>query len=279
MLYRNMFLKYMAPVEGDGTPGEGAPAGTPPTDPVDPVDTAKPTDKEAELLKEVMAKKAAIKDLETKFNGIDVELYNTMLQERETTEQARQAEQATLEQERLKAEGKFDELLQAQSRQNDSKIEQVKTQFQKELDAANTELTNAKELVRSMTSTIEALTIDSSFANSQFIHEELVPAFNPAKTKKLYGEYFDVIDGNVVAFDKPRGAADRTGMVNKDGKPLAFEEAISRLVESDPDADAMKRSKHKDGSGSGTNGQQAQQKQQPIQSGVGRIAAALNAQS
>lgn len=282
MKYRNMFLKYMAPAGDDGAADggasgnngqegekrEGAPSGEP---------EHKPSDKEAQLLKEVMAKKTALKQMEEKFKDVDPELYRTMLQERQQLQDSAQAEADRLEQERLKAEGKFDELLQAQARQADSRVEQVKTQYQKELSDATSELEALKAQLGGQQTLINSLTIDSAFANSQFIREELLPAFNPAKTKKLYGEHFDVVEGNVVAFDKPRGAADRTAMVNKDGNPLAFEEAIARLVESDPDADAMKRSKHKEGAGSFSTSQTAQQKAPPITPGVGRIAAALNA--
>ena len=285
MLFRNMFLKYMAPAgdDGDASGGSGADQDADqgekkPADQSADQDN-KPSDKEAELLKEVMAKKAALRGLEEKFKDIDPDLYRNMLQERQQGETARQAEQDRLEQERLKAEGKFDELLQAQSRQSDSRVEQVKSQFQKELDTAKTELDTAKQQLSAQQSLINTLTVDSAFANSQFIREELLPAFNPAKTKKLYGEHFDVVEGSVVAFDKPRDAADRAPMVNKDGNPLAFEEAIARLVESDPDADAMKRSKHKEGAGSFTAQQAAAQKAAAIQPGVSRIAAALNAKN
>ena len=282
MKYRNMFLKYMAPAGDDGAADGGAGGdngqegekqeGTPSGEP-----EHKPSDKEAQLLKEVMAKKTALKQMEEKFKDVDPELYRTMLQERQQLQDSAQAEADRLEQERLKAEGKFDELLQAQARQADSRVEQVKAQYQKELSEATGELEGLKAQLEGQQTLINSLTIDSAFANSQFIREELLPAFNPAKTKKLYGEHFDVVEGKVVAFDKPRGATDRAQLVNKDGNPLAFEEAISRLVESDPDADAMKRSKHKEGAGSFSTSQTAAQKPPVIQPGVSRITAALNA--
>ena len=283
MKYRNMFLKYMAPA-GDGGAADGGAAGDNgqedknQEDPPSGEPEHKPSDKEAQLLKEVMTKKAALKQMEEKFKDIDPELYRAMLQERQQLQEQTQAEADRQEQERLKAEGKFDELLQAQARQADSRVEQVKAQYQKELSEATGELEGLKAQLEGQQTLINSLTIDSAFANSQFIREELLPAFNPAKTKKLYGEHFDVVEGKVVAFDKPRGATDRAQLVNKDGNPLAFEEAISRLVESDPDADAMKRSKHKEGAGSFSTSQTAAQKPPVIQPGVSRITAALNAQ-
>lgn len=283
MKYRNMFLKYMAPAGDDGAADGGADGdngqeGKKQEDPPSGEPEHKPSDKEAQLLKEVMTKKAALKQMEEKFKDIDPELYRAMLQERQQLQEQTQAEADRQEQERLKAEGKFDELLQAQARQADSRVEQVKAQYQKELSEATGELEGLKAQLEGQQTLINSLTIDSAFANSQFIREELLPAFNPAKTKKLYGEHFDVVEGKVVAFDKPRGATDRAQLVNKDGNPLAFEEAISRLVESDPDADAMKRSKHKEGAGSFSTSQTAAQKPPVIQPGVSRITAALNAQ-
>ena len=282
MKYRNMFLKYMAPAGDDGAADGGAAGdngqeGKKQEDPPSGESEHKPSDKEAQLLKEVMTKKAALKQMEEKFKDIDPELYRVMLQERQQLQEQTQAEADRQEQERLKAEGKFDELLQAQARQADSRVEQVKAQYQKELSEATAELEGLKAQLEGQQTLINSLTIDSAFANSQFIREELLPAFNPAKTKKLYGEHFDVVEGKVVAFDKPRGATDRAQLVNKDGNPLAFEEAISRLVESDPDADAMKRSKHKEGAGSFSTSQTAAQKPPVIQPGVSRITAALNA--
>ncbi len=282
MKYRNMFLKYMASAGDDGAAdcgaaGDNGQEGKKQEDPPSGEHEHKPSDKEAQLLKEVMTKKAALKQMEEKFKDIDPELYRTMLQERQQLQEQTQAEADRQELERLKAEGKFDELLQAQARQADSRVELVKAQYQKELSEATGELEGLKAQLEGQQTLINSLTIDSAFANSQFIREELLPAFNPAKTKKLYGEHFDVVEGKVVAFDKPRGATDRAQLVNKDGNPLAFEEAISRLVESDPDADAMKRSKHKEGAGSFSTSQTAAQKPPVIQPGVSRITAALNA--
>lgn len=282
MLFRNMFLKYMSPAGADGdASGSGQQEGasqeqqqqSEPGDKDKPDN--KPTDREAELLREVMSKKAKIQELEDKHKDVDVDLYKTMLAERAERDQEAQR----LEQERLKAEGKFDELLAAQKRQSDSAIAQVKSQYEQELTGKIGELSTLQQQLAAQQQLIESLTINNSFANSQFIRDELVPAFSPTRTQKLYGEHFDVIEGKITPFDKPRGDKDRTVMVDKNGAPLAFEEAIARLVDADPDAAAMKRSKHKNGAASGTSGQPAQQKPATVAPGVGRIQAALNAQA
>lgn len=288
MLFRNMFLKYYNKAGDDGAAAGGAGADAGAEQQAQQAQQEqqaqqqeqkqgeqKPTDREAELLKESMGRKQRIRELEEQFKDVDVELYKSMLQER-----AAQQEQAQLqEQDRLKAEGKFDELLAAQKRQNESAIAQVKTQYEKELSDRTGELTKMQEQIDQQASIINTLTVNNAFANSPFIRDELVSAFSPARTQKLYGEHFDVENGNVVPYDKPRGDASRTVMVDKDGKPLTFEAAIARLVETDPDADAMKRSKHKQGAASHSNGMAAKEKAAPIKPGIGRIEAALNKQA
>lgn len=296
MKFRNMFLKYMTPAGNDGA-ADGSGMTDKPTgeDQTGEGETQqqqeqakhgegdnKPTDREAKLLKESMTRKARIQELEGEMNalrsqyeGLDVNLYKEMLEERK----ARQQQAEKDEQERLKAEGKFDELLAAQERQRESAIAQVKEHYEKELSGKESEIDGLKELLGKQDELIKKLTIENAFSSSQYIRDELVPAFTPSRTKKLYGEYFDVEGGKIVPYDKPVGDASRTVLVDKDGNPLAFDAAIARLVESDPDADAMKRSKHRPGAGSNSEGLPASQKASPIKPGVGRIEAALSRQS
>lgn len=283
MLFRNMLLKYHSPAGDDGAadgaagePKQGSQQQESQQEPQSgEPDASKPTDREAELLKESMSRKQRIRELEDKYKDVDIDLYKTMLQERA----ARDEEIQRQEQDRLKAEGKFDELLAAQKRQNESVIAQVKAQYEQELSGKTNDLNALQTQVTEQQKLINSLTINNAFANSQFIRDELVSAFSPVRTQKLYGEYFDVEGGNIVPYDKPRGDDSRTVMVDKNGKPLAFEAAIARLVEADPDADAMKRSKHKPGAGSSSNGMPANQKPATIRPGIGRIEAALNKQA
>lgn len=102
------------------------------------------------------------------------------------------------------------------------------------------------EAVRS----ISELTVGSAFAQSQFIRDEL--ALTPSKTRVVYGNHFEFVDGKVVAFDKPAGAANRTPLVDAQGEPLAFEAALKKIVDADPDRDQLLRSKMKQGAASTT---------------------------
>lgn len=288
MKFRNMFLKYMSPAGDEGAAeGSGMAEGQEQGQEQGKGEAGaaegehKPTDREAKLLKEAMSRKARIQELEGeigtlqgKYKDVDVDLYKELLQERAE----RQQQQNKDEQERLKAEGKFDELLAAQERQRESAISQIKGHYETELSAKDASLAELQKQIGEKDALISALTIDNAFSGSQYIRDELVPAFTPSRTKKLYGEHFETEGGKIVPYDKPRGEKDRTVMVDKDGNPLAFEAAIAKLVEADPDADAMKRSKHKQGAASATDGLPASQKPAPIRPGVGRIEAALNKQ-
>ena len=96
--------------------------------------------------------------------------------------------------------------------------------------------------------TINDLSIGSRFSASNFIADELV--LTPAKARIVYGEHFDLVDGKVVGFDKPRGAANRTPLIDQHGNNVDFEAALRKVVELDPDKDHMIKSKVKTGAGS-----------------------------
>ncbi|MCY1309996.1 hypothetical protein D9M70_601460 [compost metagenome] len=73
----------------------------------------------------------------------------------------------------------------------------------------------------------------------------------PSKARVIYGQHFDLVDGKVVGYDKPRGAANRTALVDSLGEPVQFEEALRKIVEADPDKDHLLKAKVKPGAGSG----------------------------
>lgn len=207
----------------------------------------KPSDAEAKLLKEVMEKKEALtkakdaaKQLETakaeleaklaRFDGIDVDEVAKLLQERKDRETAELEKRG--EWDRLKAQ-----MLEAHTKELET-IKSSSTGRVKELEDALSK--HAKE--------IHELTIGRSFSESPFIREGLT--LTPSKARVIYGSHFELQDGKVVAFDKPVGVAERTMLIDGDGNPLAFDKAIEKLVELDPDRDNLLRSKIKSGSGS-----------------------------
>ena len=226
----------------------------------------KPSEKEAELLKDVMKWKAKAKEAEeaaaTKaaeaakalkaFEGIDPEAA------RKAMEQAKEAERKKLE-----SKGEYERIVAQINEDHAAAIEAVKKQ------------TGDKDAeIESLKSTINKLTIGNSFGNSTFITAQTV--LTPSKAEKLYGEHFDIEDGTLVAYDKPRGASERTRLVNTDGKPLPFEKAIEKIVASDPDFETIKKSKMKPGANSDPVDGKPKGKETEV-TGVERIRASLAA--
>ncbi len=226
-------------------------------------DKAKTTQREAELLKEVMDKKdklkttqkelEAIKQQLKEFDGIEPAKIRDMLKA-----------QADAEKAAAEAKGDFERVKQMMKEEHEKEIEKVKS----EKDQTSTALQDALNR-------INELTIGDAFQRSSFIKDELI--LTPAKARTVYGSHFEMEDGRIVAYDKPKGASSRTILVDSKGEPLGFEEAAKRLVEADPDRDSMLRSKLKQGAGSKAAVDKTTTKQVAGPAGVSRIAAALTA--
>lgn len=231
---------------GEGGAGGG---GTPPAEPPapatpPPAPTALTVDEltaklalveqeKADLLKEAMKKKGKVKDLTdalSKFGDVTPERLAELL----SAEKQRTDDAAKAEQDRLAAEGNWDAL----------KAQMVE-QHQTELGSKDTALTTAQEQLTALQSQILELTVGQSFSGSKYLSEETVlPA---AKARTLYGSHFDVQDGNVIGFDKPKGAENRTMLVDASGNAVGFETAITRIIDADADRDYIIRSKQKSG--------------------------------
>lgn len=278
MKFRNRWFCYQSPASGDeGGGNAGGGDGGAGADPkvVDPAAAAakeggkedgkedgkeKLSDTEAKLLREVMQNKQGRKEAEAqvaelkaqlkKFEGIDLEEVTTLLQERREAADRKLVEQ-----------GNWDALKAQMAEQHAAQLEALQTQ----LEALQTEKTT-------LISRIEEMSIGSAFSNSAYIQNELV--LTPSKTRVVFGQHFEVEDGKVVAYDKPRGAAGRVQLVDSRGEPLGFDEALRRLVEADPERDELVRARAKPGAGSGSEkqgaGKQAGQKQEHLH-GVQRI--------
>lgn len=219
------------------------------------------SDKEAELLKEVMKKKDKIKEYEaktkeltdqlSKFEGIDVDQVRTLLKEREDQET-----------QKLEAKGEWDRLKQ-----------RIVDEHKTEMSKVNETIASLQAQLEKSNSTIEELTIGHAFDNSTFIGEELT--LTPSKARIIYGAHFDVEDGKIVAYDSPRSNKNRTQMVDGSGNSLSFEESIKRIIDADSDRDKLIKSKMKAGAGSTTQTKVKAPTQGQNQTGVDRIAAAL----
>jgi hypothetical protein len=192
-------------------------------------DKDKDKTKDNGLLAEVMAKKNKIKELEAtiaRFDGIDPVAVRALLDEK------RQAELSAEE-----AKGNFERVkeMMAEEHTKDKKsLQDTIADLQKKLEGAN--------------GTINDLTVGRSFSESKFIGEDLV--LPRAKARAIYSGHFDVVDGQIVGFDKPVGAKERTQLIDAAGKPVSFDEAIKRIIDADPEKESLYRDKAKVGAGS-----------------------------
>lgn len=206
-----------------------------------------PSDAEAKLLKEVMEKKEALKAAQAKaaqadaekaelaaklaaFDGVDLAAVKAMLEEKAARETAE-----------LERKGEWDRLKAQMVDAHTKEVTAIRTEYE-------TKVKDLESTVGKTDKTIHELTIGRSFSESPFIREGLT--LTPGKARVIYGGHFELQDGKVIAYDKPAGSTDRTMLINGDGEPLAFDKAIEKLVELDPDRDNLLRSKVKAGSGS-----------------------------
>lgn len=229
-------------------------------------DKSKVSDKEAELMREVMSKKETITDLKSKlenlekavakFDGLDPEAAKAALSEKEKAEQ-----------EKLEKRGEWDRLK-----------EQLLEKHQKTVDEKDQTIADLKSQLNGANEQNQKLTIGHSFDSSSFIQDEMV--LTSSKARVIYGNHFEVEDGEVVAYDKPAGASERTMLVNDKGDPLDFNSAIKVLVEKDPEHESLIKSTVRKGADSKTTDEKADDKeevissQEKISSGIGDLVAA-----
>ena len=139
-------------------------------------------------------------------------------------------------------------------------FEQVKKmmaeEHQHEVEKLNNTIAELKQKLDQNAATIDDMTLGANFANSKYINENLI--LTPAKARALYGSYFDLKDGRVIAYDKPAGAADRAPLIDGSGDPYDFDTAFQKIIEADPDRDTLVRSKIKEGARSRTDNLKSQ---------------------
>lgn len=268
-----MGIQFMAVEDEGGGPADPPADNTPPADggkqddkPKDDPKDDKPkdgklSDTEANLLRELMEKKTALKDtgaklanLEAelaKYSGINLEEVQALLQERKDAET-----------QKLEQKGEWERLKQNLVDQHNSELTTLKGQ----IEALNQQLANKE-------GSINQLTIGSAFSMSSFIADDLT--LTPAKAQIIYGSHFDYEDGKIVGYDKPRGSANRTMLIDSQGEPLAFDQAMKKVIESDPDKDRLIRAKARPGANSRTEDTPPKQGKVEVK-GQSRITAALN---
>lgn len=213
------------PAGGDDNPPADPPAGddNPPADPpAGEGDDGQIDDEKAGLIKDLMKHKTRAKEFEAKLKkleGVDVEEYRTLKQQREEAERKK-----------LEDKGEYERI-----------TSQMVEQHEQELEALRSEHSTKDQEIAALRAQVNELTVGSNFDNSTFLREKLAVPMRYAR--RDFEGHFDYEDGSVVAYDKPRGADDRTPLVDGKGKPLGFDAAIEKLITNSPDAkDLLKAS-------------------------------------
>ena len=186
----------------------------------------------ADLLKEVMAKKEKLKEYE----GIDASEAKRLLKEKKYAEEAA----AAAEKEKLEKENNWEALKKQMVEENDKVIKGL-----------NDQITALKEELENNKKERETLFMNNKFEESKYIRENLV--LSPNKTKVLYGSYFEVENGELVAYNSPKGSSNRVRLVDANGNNLEFDKAIEKIVGQDPDKNTLLKSKAHVGAGSNVN--------------------------
>lgn len=263
-----LIFKLFAGSDGTVTEEQPTPAADP--KPAETTGTAAPTsenhpsDAEAKLLKEVMAKKEKIAQQEKQIAELTkvseaiknlggVETLAKMVEDKKAAEKAE-----------LEKKGEWDKL----------KAQMVEAHT-KEIGEYKTKLSDLESKLKAETDKISQLTLGNSFANSQYLKKTVLTS---GKAQAIYGSYFDIgEDGKVSGYDKPRGAAGRTLLVDGQGNAVGFEAALERIISADPDKDSLLRTVAKQGAGSSTSGGAPVKKQETsAKSGIEMILAGLS---
>lgn len=200
---------------------------------------------ERELLAESMGRKAKIKQLNADLDALKAQAAQKDTQLAKFTSTLGDidlAEVATLISDKkaaatkaLEDRGEYDRIL-----------EQIRVKNEEttaELVAKVTTLTAEKS---SLAEIIDEMTLGRSFNESPYIREtSTLPA---SISRKEFSKHFELKDGELVAYDKPAGAKDRTPLVDASGKFEPFEAAIKFLYEKHPEAKTLIKSALKPGS-------------------------------
>jgi hypothetical protein len=196
-------------------------------------DKTSPTDSEAKLLKETMKWKDRFKDTERQLKEIRNSLGDVdPATARQLATDAKERERSDLEK-----KGEYDRIV-AQMRDENAKLVEDK----------DTELSDVKAQLNDAIGQVENLTVGAEFRSSDFVAKQ--STLPPTIAQKEFGNHFEFEYGQLVPYDKPKGAKDRTRMVDANGTPKTFDQAIAELYSKHPDAKSLIRTTMKAGAGS-----------------------------
>lgn len=221
------------------------------------------SDEAAKLLRDVMKHKERAKAAEEQLNALRGVL-GDMKPEDVAALVAAQKEQERIQ---LEKRGEYDRIM-----------EQVRQEHTREKGTLSEQIEALRQQLNEKDAKIEEMTIGRSFAESAFIREKSkIPA---SIARKEFGSHVDLVDGSIVVFDKPRGAAERTPLVDANGNYKAFEEAIAQLYAAHPDAKDLIKVQGKPGAASSSvDTGKKPEPQKPVATGVNRIAQVLSSKN
>lgn len=180
--------------------------------------------------KKAKADAAKVKAEAAKFKGIDPDKARADAKKVEEAEKAkRNAEKAAAE-----AAGNLERLRELQNEDH-----------QRELSAERDARAAAEARAAEAEARLARALVSSAFASSSFIAGETV--LSAAKAQRLYGDYVEIKDGEVIVYDKPAGENRRAIVMDSRGNALPFNDAIKKVIESDPDKDTFLKTKIKPG--------------------------------
>jgi hypothetical protein len=228
------------------------------------------TDKEHEFLTDALKHKKAAREAKAAleeanarikaFDGLDADAIKKLVKDQAAAAQA--AKDAELK--AAEAAGDVERIKKMMGEEHTK----VVTDLQAKLAEKDTMINGAQK-------TIEDLTVGSAFSQSTYVKDELV--LTPAIARQVYSSHFDVVNGKVVPFDKPRGESGRTQLVDATGGHLSVDAALKKIVEASPDRDRLVRSKIGTGAGSKTEKGGSTSTDDGGLRGIARIQASLTA--
>lgn len=241
-------------------PGKNQPASEGDEDDQGDKKPSQPSDAEARLLKDVMKHKERAKTLEGQLSSFQRVMGDLTADDvAALIAQKREAERQELEK-----RGEYDRIL-----------EQVKTEHQGQVTTLQGQIEALQAQLNDRDSAVMEMTIGRSFSESAFIRDKsLIPA---SIARKEFGTHVELVDGQVVVYDKPKGSAERTPLVDGNGQYKTFEEGIEHLYAKHVDSARLIRAQTKPGAGSKNEdlGGKQPTDQKPIGTGMHRIAAGL----
>lgn len=206
-------------------------------------DGKKIADETAKLLKDVMKWKEKARTTESEKSKLasTVSRLQEVLGEDYSLDDVQKIieEKKDAERKDLEKKGEYDRIL-----------EQMKEENKKALDEALGKNAESADVIKSLQNQLEEMSVGRAFSDSNFIRENSVLPASIAR--KEFANYFDNVDGELVAYDKPRGAKDRTPLVDAQGNNKSFEAAIADLYAKHPDSKDLLKSKRKPGAASKT---------------------------